>query len=105
VAPAPILLRGRALQASQWLSLFVTVRLLGVLVATGLLLGHRATPGNRLLAVLILGYGTFSAAGAAIVPAMRARWVLWSADAGVMLAFLIAGQACSSFGVLGSAGA
>lgn len=76
---------------SRWLSLFVTARLTATAVAALLLLAHRLTDNDGLLAIVVLAYGAATTYAAVRVEALRRRPILWAADAVAVLALILAG--------------
>lgn len=78
--------------SSRWLSLFVTARLTATAVAALLLLAHRLTDHDGLLAVAVIAYGAATTYAALRIEAFQTRPALWVADAVAVLALILAGE-------------
>jgi len=79
----------KPIAADSWLRLFVAARVVAVLVAVGLLVVHRVTPYDLVLAGSIVVYGASSLAAAVRTPAALRSPVLWFVDIGISLGFVL----------------
>ncbi len=78
--------------SSRWLSLFVMARLTATAVAALLLLAHRLTDHDGLLAVAVITYGAATTYAAVRIEAFLTSPALWVADGVAVLALILAGE-------------
>ena len=78
------------LVATRWVGLFALTRAVAVLLAVGLLVVHRVTAHDVLLASVVLAYGATTIGAALRFPAVFRRPVAWSVDIVVALGLILA---------------
>jgi signal transduction histidine kinase len=81
----------RTLRDHRWLALLTMTRLLGALLAVALLLAHRVTGADPLLATITVAWTAVSLFALQRTQAARAAPVLWALDGLAALALVLAG--------------
>ena len=84
---ARCLLRGGVI---HWLGLFALTRAVATAVAVTLLIAHRVTDHDALLATIAIAYGTLSIVVASYVRALTHAPLAWALDGAVALTFVVA---------------